>query len=128
MIKNAFLASVSISIIIFASGCATGNNMYYYGKYSNTLYDNVKNPSDESLLEHKQMLEKIVEESKKKNLRIPPGIYAELGYIYFRANNSKMAIQYFQLEEQTYPESKHMMTRLVQATEARDKGNPKDDK
>lgn len=128
MIKKVFLVSVSMAIILFASGCATGNKMYYYGNYSNTLYANAKNPSDESLLEHKQMLEKIVEESKQKSLRVPPGIYAELGYIYFRTNDSKTAIQYFQLEEQVYPESKHMMTRLIQATESRDKSKPKDEK
>jgi hypothetical protein len=93
--------------------------MYYWGDYSNSLYCCRKDSTEENLLKHKQILENIVEESAKRNLRVPPGVCAELGYIYFRQNNSQEAIKYFELEERTYPESKVLMQRLTQATKAR---------
>jgi len=63
---------------------------------------------------------------------VVPGVYAELGYIYFRQNATDAAVKYFLLEEQTYPESRIFMERLVQAAKARaadtvEEGNtPKD--
>lgn len=102
------------------SGCATQQQpMYYWGGYSNSLYCCRIASTEENLLKHKQILENIVEESAKRNLRVPPGVCAELGYIYFRQNNSQEAIKYFELEERTYPESKVLMQRLTQATKAR---------
>jgi hypothetical protein len=105
---------------VLTSGCATQQQpMYYWGGYSNSLYCCRKDSTEENLLKHKQILENIVEESAKRNLRVPPGVCAELGYIYFRQNNSQEAIKYFELEERTYPESKVLMQRLTQATKAR---------
>jgi len=113
-----FLFAISLlSVLTF--GCATQQPMYYWGDYSKSLYCCGKDSTEENLLKHKQILENIIEESAKRNLRVPPGVCAELGYIYFRQNNSKEAIKYFELEERTYPESKVLMQRLTQATKAR---------
>ena len=65
------------------------------------------------------MLENIVEESQKRNLRLPPGVCAELGYLYALQNNTKKAVQLFQTEKQTYPESTILMDRMIQQTEKR---------
>lgn len=93
--------------------------MYYWGDYSNSLYNEKKNPGAESIAKHKAALEKIIEESKKRNLRIPPGVCCELGYVYAAQNNTKKAIELFQMEEQTYPESKIFMDRLIMQAEKR---------
>ena len=93
--------------------------MYYWGDYSNSLYYCRKNATEANLLKHKQVLENIVEESNKRDLRVPPGVYGELGYIYLRQNKNEEAIKYFELEERTYPESKVFMQRLTQAAKAK---------
>jgi len=93
--------------------------MYYWGDYSDSLYHAKKNPGVESLGKHQEALENIVEESKNRNLRIPPGVCAELGYLYAANNNTKKAIELFQMEMQTYPESTILMTRLIMQTEKR---------
>lgn len=93
--------------------------MYYWGDYSTTLYHSRKVPCEENLLKHKQALENIIQKSEEQNLRVPPGVYAELGYIYFRHNETDTAVKFFLLEEQTYPESRIFMERLVQAAKAR---------
>lgn len=97
----------------FFAGCVP-QSMYNYGNYSQTLYSFEKNQNEETLLNHKQELEKIIAESVAKNLPVPPGIYAELGYINLKANKeSPEAIKLFQAEAQLYPESKHLMDRLI---------------
>lgn len=102
------------------TGCAQ-QKMYYWGNYSKTLYDFRKKPGEETLLNHKLELEKIVKVSTEKSLKIPPGVYAELGYLYFRENNGQEAIKFFQLEKQVYPESHVFMDRMVNAVEVREK-------
>jgi len=109
------------SICLLTVGCAPKPKMYYWGDYSRSLYNCKKDPSEENLLKHKQTLENIIETSKTMSLRIPPGVCAELGYIYFKQNNEKLALQYFDMEESIYPESKILMTRYKQAIALRQK-------
>jgi hypothetical protein len=106
---------VAVLAVLCVAGCVPRPSMYYWGNYSETLYRAKKTPGDDTLLAHKQSLENIVEQSKTLNLRVPPGVCAELGYFYFRQNNDGLASRYFQMEEDLYPESKILMTRLKQA-------------
>lgn len=107
------LAIIVSSGLIFSLGCATQKQLYYFGDYSQTLYKSAKDQNDESLLKHKQELEEIISESEKRNLVVPPGIYAELGYLYLKANNANEAIAFFNKESEVYPESKYFMDRLI---------------
>lgn len=117
--KRKIYLLVMLMISIFLAGCAP-KKMYYFGNYSNTLYSLEKNQTEEALINHKQELEKILTESEIRNLPVPPGIYAELGYINLKANNSQKAIKLFQTESQLYPESKHLMDRLIQSAKAKE--------
>ena len=119
------LGLIAISAL-FLLGCATPEKMYYWGDYSNTLYQSKKHPSEQAGLSHQQALENIIVESGKRNLRIPPGVYAELGYIYFRQNKKDLAIQNFKLEKQLYPESAILMERLENAVKSADKPDSAD--
>ncbi len=110
---------VVIMTSIFFAGC-TSQKMYYFGNYSQTLYSFEKNQTKEALINHQQELEKVISESEVRNLLVPPGIYAELGYINLKANNSQEAIRLFQAESQLYPESKHLMDRLIQSAKAKE--------
>jgi hypothetical protein len=110
-------------LAILLSGCAP-QRMYDWGDYSSTLYQSKKHPSSEADRNHLQSLEKIIEESKKTNLRIPPGVYAELGYIYFRQNKKDLAISNFKMEKELYPESTLLMDRLESSARLADKPRP----
>jgi len=109
---------LTVLCCLISTGCAP-KKMYFFGNYSNTLYSCEKNQNDKSLLKHKQELETVITESESRNLPVPPGIYAELGYINLKSNNSKEAIRLFQAESQLYPESKHLMDRLIQSAKSK---------
>ena len=114
--KNILLFIVFL-LIISSIGCAP-KRMYYWGNYSDTLYAYKQNSNDETLLKHMQELNKIVEESNKYYKRVPPGVYGELGYLSFKSNKTKEAIEYFNFEKQLYPESTILMDRLIKKSEA----------
>lgn len=107
-------AVVAIALGLLGSGCATQRQpMYAWGNYSDSLYQSKKNECPETYEQHVQALENIVTESKTRNLRVPPGVYAELGYVYLSRNNPAKAVELFTLEKQTYPESAVLMDGLV---------------
>ena len=118
--KKIFIWSIlGISCWILLNGCAQ-KQLYYFGDYSNTLYMNEKFHDEESLLEHKQELEQIISESENRKMSVPPGIYAELGFLNLKSNNTKEAIMLFQTEAKIYPESRFLMDRLIQMANKKD--------
>jgi len=94
-------------------GCAAVTEAgYYWGGYSGTLYKYTKDPNEATLANHVEELEKIIEVSQQKSLRVPPGIYAELGYILARQGNEAGAAAQFEREMTLYPESRVFLERL----------------
>lgn len=111
--KNRF-ATLLVTASLLLGGCATVTEAgYYWGNYSKTLYKYTKAPSEQTLAEHSVELERIIEESKKRNLRVPPGIHAELGYIKARAGENVVAKAHYESEMQQYPESRLFLERLT---------------
>lgn len=87
-------------------GCVqVSESGYYWGDYSHSYYSYLQSPSPESQAEHKETLIDIIDTSATNNLKIPSGIYAELGLIEYHANNQKQAKIYFDKEIELYPES-----------------------
>jgi hypothetical protein len=105
------ISLILLSAIFFA-GCATQKPMYSWGDYSSSLYKLKKEPGEENLMKHKQVLLKIMEDSKENGLRVPPGVYCEYGYILMKEGKSNEALLYLDLEEKTYPESAVFIQRL----------------
>lgn len=99
---------------LLITGCAnTVKPMYDYGDYSESFYAMKRESGAETEAEWLQSLERIIVRSEEINVRVPPGVYANLGYLNLRANNSEKAISYFELEKSTYPESVIFMDRLI---------------
>jgi len=88
------------------SGCvAPQQPVYYYGSYSRTLYQAKKNPSPEKAAKHQAELLSIIEQSKQRNLRVPPGICCEYGWALAQTGRVSEAETYFAMEQRAYPES-----------------------
>lgn len=62
----------------------------------------------------------MIKQSEERELRVPPGVYGELGYIYALKNNSKEAVKLFEIEKQTYPESTIFMDNMIQQVQKRE--------
>ena len=108
--------SFVISALVFLSGCATtvSQSDLYWGNYSNTLYMVKKEPGEASSSAHEEELQSIVEKSKEMNLKVPPGIYAELGLYAKERGDHNAAQNYFGLEQEAYPEGAILMQRALQ--------------
>lgn len=121
--KRIILLLLAIPVVTFMAGCTTPQNRpnYVWKNYSSSLYALKKAPSDENLKNHKDVLLSIMEESKKENCRVPPGVYCEYGYLLLKEGKEKEAFYYFDLEEKTYPESKIFIQNLKTYATKKDK-------
>lgn len=110
--KNKYLAILLFSILM--TGCSTiSPGGYYWGNYSYTYHDLLKAPSKETRAAHEASLRDIIQKSKEKNLRTPPGVAAELAHLLTLRQSSEEAMIYFEMERTLYPESQVFLEKLL---------------
>jgi hypothetical protein len=115
---------IRISIIlacatILGTGCANVSEAgYYWGSHAQTYYAWVKAPSDETLTQHIAELEGIIEESRERDLRVPPGVHAELGFFLSKADPEADPMPHYRAEMEKYPESRVFIERLISMEDA----------
>lgn len=108
-----------IAFLLTASACTTVSDAgYYWGDYAKTSYLIVNEPSEKSLRTHADELTRIIEKSQEKNLKVPPGVYAELGYTLTKLGENDKAEVHFAAERQEYPESGVFLNRLLNIQES----------
>jgi hypothetical protein len=96
---------------VMLSGCVTNNYTYDWGDYDPSLYAYYKNPA--KVGQFSDSLAAIVKAGDAGNVKVPPGIYAEYGYLKLQHGKNSDAIGLFQQGEKHWPESKVFMERMI---------------
>lgn len=90
-------------------GC--GANRYYnWGDYDTKMYKHYKNPAERE--DFIKALKEILDDAEPAG-KVPPGIYAEYGFVMYDQGNNQQAVIYFQKEANKWPESRAFMTKLI---------------
>lgn len=106
---------ISIALVLALSGCVNvSESGYYWGDYSHTYYSFLKEPNKETIAKHYESLIDIVETSSEQNLRVPAGIYAELGYIHSQKGEAETALAFYAKEVELYPEAALFIGALIE--------------
>lgn len=90
-------------------GCASGT-LYEWGSYSQDLLVYAKNP--QGAKEFSERLRRNITAAERKG-KVPPGMYAELGYVMVELGDDREAIQWFQKEQDKWPESASLMSGII---------------
>lgn len=99
-------------VVLTNAACMQNQGMYRWGSYEDDLVDLYKNPGKER--EFAETLKTILDESRNEGVPAPPGIAAEYAFINYQAGNKKVAIEYFDIERKSWPESAGLMTKLIE--------------
>jgi len=93
------------------TGCVAPKTQWAWNGYNDHLFDYYGQSitGDEYLV----FLLAAVDEAEKRNVRLAPGLYAEIGTFYARAGKFEEALTYYELERKTWPESQGFMTALI---------------
>lgn len=102
---------LALGALCVLAGCATNQQKYNWGKYDPSLYDYYKDPTKVAELD--ASLGAIVKAADANTALVPPGIYAEYGYLKLQQGNNALAIDLFKQEEARWPEAKVFMDRMI---------------
>lgn len=95
---------------ILLEGCARGpTSLYDWGGYEDSVYTRYTN-QDFGLAE-KDVYRTLPQPGH--TARVPPGVYADYGFLLYRRGDYAGAISSFEMEKATYPESSLLMTKLI---------------
>jgi hypothetical protein len=107
--KNVGFAIVAAGLL---AGCAGTPTKYGWGNYENSLYQYYKDPSKAAELA--SVLQETIQGAEQSQKPVPPGIYAEYGYMLMQQGKSKDALPFFEKEKAKWPESTYLMDSLIQ--------------
>ncbi len=95
--------------IALLSGCATSSQLYDWGRYQGSLEQRYER-------EDSAQAEQMVREQMAAyggSQRVPPGVYADYGFLLFRRGDTAGALAFFEKEKRAFPESTILMDRLI---------------
>mgnify|MGYP003591122687 CR=1 FL=1 len=101
-----------IGLLTLLAGCA--GPRYEWGSYEPALYQHYRSPGEQAAFTSALAESLTRGEAKGK---VPPGLYAEYGYQLYEAGRYDEAKAYFQKESAKWPESRVLMTRLIELCE-----------
>lgn len=99
-----------IIVLLSLTGCGT-TTKYHWGSYESSLYKHYKNSADQE--QFSEALAITISDGER-NGRVPPGIYAEYGYLLYSAGQYVEAIPYFEKEKKAWPESIQFMDKIIE--------------
>ncbi len=103
-----FNCLLGVALLFLASGCAT--TRYDWNDYNTLLYQHYRNPTESEAFAEK--MQKAVLNAEQAQ-RVPPGLFAEYGFLLYEKGSHQTAIEYFQKEKQLWPESHALMDKMI---------------
>ena len=88
-----------------ASGCAEDPQIYRWGVYEEVVYDMYASPGMADPNTQVIKLSEDIARTQAEGKRVPPGVHAHLGYMYYLAGNSDAALEEFATERDLFPAS-----------------------
>ena len=105
-------AAVAAALLLGVSACATGPQpMYTWGNYDGELLKYYKGS-----LGTAEFAEKLYEnvENAEVDGKVPPGLYAEYGYMALENGDTDTALVFFAKERDRWPESAFLMNSVIE--------------
>ena len=103
-----FCLVVSFVLLLVLNACST--TQYKWDEYDEHLYEYYKDPLSRE--KFATQLLAVIKSSEKAG-KVPPGIYAEYGYILLESKNPAEACVYFKKEAAAWPEAEFFMQKMI---------------
>ena len=103
--------------VVMLSGCVPPG-LYYWGDYETSLFERYveNNPQHTDAYLTQTLLE-----AERQHRKVPPGVYADYGFLLYTRGDKAGAIENFQKERALYPESLALMNKLIERIQQKEK-------
>lgn len=99
-------------VVLFAS-CTTTKPLYTWSKYDISSYNYLKNNNENTTQELIDNYKAIIAKQKGTRHEVPPGIYADYGFILLQLGYYEEGNTMLEKEIKLYPESKIFIDRII---------------
>lgn len=108
---------MSLMLAITMTGCVPPG-LYYWGDYESSLFERyVENNGQHT----DAYLSQTLFEAETQHRKVPPGVYADYGFLLYTRGDNAGAIENFQKERALYPESLALMNKLIERIQQKEK-------
>lgn len=112
MNKNTWHALALVSMVLMA-GCASNKDIYYWGEYEQLIHDAYMRPGSADTATQIEKLTADIEKAAATGKKVPPGIYAHLGFLYAMEGKDSQSKAAFKQEQTLYPESNTLIEGML---------------
>lgn len=107
----------ALIVILTLTSCSVNKTLYSWHDYEDATYQYSKRPTDES--KAKMMEEYLKMTQRQKAIRgvVPPGLYAEYGYVLCMSGKKEEGLNLLKEEIKLYPESETYISRIIKQLE-----------
>jgi hypothetical protein len=112
--KRAAAHMAGISVLLL-SACATTQEptLYRWGAYEQLIYEMYAKPGKADPGTQVARLSEEIERTRAEGRRVPPGVHAHLGFMYYLQGNPGAAYNEFESERALFPESAVFVDRVL---------------
>nr|WP_318715624.1 DUF4810 domain-containing protein [uncultured Treponema sp.] len=110
--KKVLLAVFSASLVVLLASCGT-TRMYSWYNYQEDYYNYVKKSDKESMENLIKTYDMIITKQTESRGIVPPGIYADYGYLLLQSGKTKEGKAMLEKEVELYPESAVFVNSLL---------------
>lgn len=110
-IKLLFISSL---VLLLTTSCSVKQPaLYSWSSYSDATYNYIKSHSDEDKARLIKTYESIIKKQKGTRKCVPPGVYADYGYLLIESGEKDKGKEMLEKEIALYPESKVFIERII---------------
>ncbi len=116
MKKTIIFGAFVVMTLAFTS-CSSTKTLYSWYDYENMAYEYNKEPTEKLQVEVLEQFKKITDKQKGIRGVVPPGMYAEYGYLLYKTGKKTEGIDFLKKEIELYPESETYISRIIKQLE-----------
>ncbi len=114
MKKMFFMALAAIAL---ASCSTTTKSLYSWYDYEDATYQYNKRQTEELQVKLLEQYKKLTENQRGTRGVVPPGMYAEYGYLLYKTGKKDEGLKFLKQETTAYPESEKYISRIIKQLE-----------
>lgn len=107
---------LALFVAMTITSCTT-TKLYSWYDYEDITYQYSKRRTDELQVKVVEQYQKLVEKQKGTRGVVPPGLYAEYGYLLYMTGKQEEGLKFLKEEIKLYPESERYISRIIEQLE-----------
>lgn len=115
--KKTYNIITVLAIAFISTSCNSTQNLYSWYNYEDATYQYSKKQTEELQAKVLEQYKKITENQKGVRGVVPPGMYAEYGYLLCKSGKKTEGLGFLKKEIELYPESKAFISRIIKQFE-----------